>query len=84
MPSQTASYENLDVLEDNATSDVELEMKASSSISRRNRPKSVIDERTPLDNRRPQRLSKKRLVRQMSVMDTQKTEDGIMQLTHWI
>uniref|UniRef100_A0A1A9VI56 Major facilitator superfamily (MFS) profile domain-containing protein n=1 Tax=Glossina austeni TaxID=7395 RepID=A0A1A9VI56_GLOAU len=84
VPSQTASYENLDVLEDNATSDVELEMKASSSISRRSRPKSVIDERTPLDNRRPQRLSKKRLVRQMSVMDTQKTEDGIMQLTHWI
>uniref|UniRef100_A0A1B0BDQ4 Major facilitator superfamily (MFS) profile domain-containing protein n=1 Tax=Glossina palpalis gambiensis TaxID=67801 RepID=A0A1B0BDQ4_9MUSC len=84
VPSQTASYENLDVLEDNATSDIELEMKASSSISRRNRPKSVIDERTPLDNKRSQRLSKKRLVRQMSVMDTQKTEDGIMQLTHWI
>uniref|UniRef100_A0A1A9WLX5 Major facilitator superfamily (MFS) profile domain-containing protein n=1 Tax=Glossina brevipalpis TaxID=37001 RepID=A0A1A9WLX5_9MUSC len=84
LPSQTASYENFDVLDDNTTSDVELEMKASSSLARRTQPKSVIDERTPLDGKRMQRLSKKRLVRQMSIMDTQKTEDGTMQLTHWI
>ncbi|TMW39736.1 hypothetical protein DOY81_015185, partial [Sarcophaga bullata] len=87
--SQPSSYENLDVLHSNTASDVELEMNASSSTSggrrsMRQRPKSIIDERTPLDGSRPSRPSMKRLVRQMSVMDTQKTEDGTMQLTHWI
>lgn len=87
--SQPTSYENLDVLHSNTASDVELEMNASSSSSggrrsMRQRPKSIIDERTPLDGSRPSRPSMKRLVRQMSVMDTQRTEDGTMQLTHWI
>lgn len=85
--SQPASYENLDVLASNAGSDVELEMKSASSSGRRSdraRPKSIIDERTPLDVNRPTRPSMRRLVRQMSVMDTQKTQDGTMQLTHWI
>ncbi|XP_023298252.2 carcinine transporter [Lucilia cuprina] len=84
--SQPSSYENLDVLHSNTASDVELEMNASSSDRRsmRQRPKSIIDERTPLDINRPSRPSMKRLVRQMSVMDTQRTEDGTMQLTHWI
>ena len=77
--SQPQSYENLDVLDSATASDVELEMKSSST---RSRPKSFIDERTPLGM--SQRHSMKRLVRQMSVMDTQKTYDGTMQLTHWI
>ncbi|XP_037960261.1 carcinine transporter [Teleopsis dalmanni] len=84
VPSQPASYENLDVLASNTASDVELEMKATGLSGKRKRPRSIIDERTPLDENRPQRISMKRLVRQMSVMDTQKTHDGTMQLTHWI
>ncbi|KAM7351841.1 carcinine transporter isoform 3-T4 [Cochliomyia hominivorax] len=85
--SQPSSYENLDVLHSNTASDVELEMNASSTSARRSmrqRPKSIVNERTPLDGSRPLRPSMKRLVRQMSVMDTQRTEDGTMQLTHWI
>lgn len=84
--SQPSSYENLDVLHSNTASDVELEMNACTSPRRsmRQRPKSIINERTPLDASRPSRPSMKRLVRQMSVMDTQRTEDGTMQLTHWI
>ncbi|XP_017472036.1 PREDICTED: carcinine transporter-like [Rhagoletis zephyria] len=35
-------------------------------------------------NTQPQGTSIKRLMRQMSVMDTQKKIDGTMQLTHWI
>ncbi|XP_053959658.1 carcinine transporter [Anastrepha ludens] len=47
-----------------------------------NEPKSQkVD---PVRNIQPQGTSIKRLVRQMSVMDTQKNFDGTMQLTHWI
>ncbi|XP_017032903.1 carcinine transporter [Drosophila kikkawai] len=87
--SQPPSYENLDVLagSSNNASEVELEMKDSRRV-RESAPR--IDERTPLDTTasgsvRPiHRPSMKRLVRQMSVMDTQRTHDGTMQLTHWI
>lgn len=40
-------------------------------------------ERVPLDITRPRRHSMRRLVRQQSIMDTQKTSDGAMQLTYW-
>jgi len=79
----------LDVLGGSSNaSDVELELKDN----RRLRQQPRIDERTPLDMTsstsggvgRPHRPSMKRLVRQMSVMDTQRTHDGTMQLTHWI
>ncbi|KAH8334299.1 hypothetical protein KR059_008601 [Drosophila kikkawai] len=87
--SQPPSYENLDVLagSSNNASEVELEMKDSRRVRE---PAPRIDERTPLDTTasgsvRPiHRPSMKRLVRQMSVMDTQRTHDGTMQLTHWI
>ncbi|KAL7740582.1 hypothetical protein ACLKA6_009468 [Drosophila palustris] len=88
--SPPTSYENLDVLggSSNNASDVELELRDS----RRFRQPPRIDERTPLDltssgsggTGRQHRASMKRLVRQMSVMDTQRTHDGTMQLTHWI
>ncbi|KAH8263124.1 hypothetical protein KR044_004829 [Drosophila immigrans] len=89
--SPPTSYENLDVLggSSNNESEVELELKDT----RRLRQKPRIDERTPLDlgssgsgmgGRPVHRPSMKRLVRQMSVMDTQRTHDGTMQLTHWI
>ncbi|ALC40315.1 CG9317 [Drosophila busckii] len=87
--SPPASYENLDVLagSSNNASDVELELKDN----RRPRTQRSVDERTPLDMTasgsvapRPNRASMKRLVRQMSVMDTQRTHDGTLQLTHWI
>lgn len=41
-------------------------------------------ERTPLEIARQRRQSMRRLVRQTSVVDTQKTPDGVMQLTYWI
>lgn len=83
--SPPASYENLDVLGgcSNNPSEVELEMRDN----RRVRLQPRIDERTPLDmaaGGRQHRASMKRLVRQMSIMDTQRTHDGTMQLTHWI
>lgn len=88
--SPPASYENLDVLGgfSNNASEVELELKDS----RRQRPHPHVTERTPLEDSsgsvgstgRQHRASMKRLVRQMSVMDTQRTHDGTMQLTHWI
>ncbi|XP_023163889.2 carcinine transporter [Drosophila hydei] len=88
--SPPASYENLDVLGGSSTnaSDVELELKDS----RRQGQLPRINERTPLDISdsnsgsagRQHRASMKRLVRQMSVMDTQRSHDGTMQLTHWI
>lgn len=40
-------------------------------------------EKTPLEIARLRRQSMKRLVRQASTMDTQKTADGAMQLTYW-
>ncbi|XP_033163443.1 carcinine transporter [Drosophila mauritiana] len=87
--SQPASYENLDVLAGSSTnaSEVELELRDSRRVRE---PAPRIDERTPLDTtasgsgRPVHRPSMKRLVRQMSVMDTQRTHDGTMQLTHWI
>ncbi|XP_037710905.1 carcinine transporter [Drosophila subpulchrella] len=89
--SQPPSYENLDVLagSSNNASEVELELRDSRRVRE---PAPRIDERTPLDttasgsgNVRPvHRPSMKRLVRQMSIMDTQRTNDGTMQLTHWI
>ncbi|KAH8400447.1 hypothetical protein KR222_000008 [Zaprionus bogoriensis] len=82
--SPPASYENLDVLGacSNDASEVELELRDN----RRLRQTPRIDERTPLDmsGGRQHRASMKRLVRQMSIMDTQRTHDGTMQLTHWI
>lgn len=84
--SPPASYENLDVLGgcSNDASEVELEMRDN----RRVRLQPRIDEPTPLDmaggGRQQHRASMKRLVRQMSIMDTQRTHDGTMQLTHWI
>ncbi|XP_032592486.1 carcinine transporter isoform X2 [Drosophila grimshawi] len=88
--SPPSSYENLDVLggSSNTASEVELELRDS----RRQRQQPHSDESTPLELGasgsggvgRPHRSSMKRLVRQMSVMDTQRTHDGTMQLTHWI
>ncbi|XP_037903777.1 carcinine transporter isoform X2 [Hermetia illucens] len=80
--SRQGSYENFDVVLNNGI-DVTLELN--------NTPPSLVHagssvestERTPLDLNRPRRQSMKRLVRQQSVMDTQKTRDGAMQLTYW-
>lgn len=40
-------------------------------------------ESTPLENVALRRMSMKRLVRQSSVMDTQKDRDGAMKMTYW-
>ncbi|XP_055838510.1 carcinine transporter [Episyrphus balteatus] len=82
-PSQQASYENLDITSN--ASDVALNLNENSDVS--DLPGRSTDiglsERTPLDNIRPRRSSMKRIVRQMSVMDTQKSHDGSIQLTYW-
>ncbi|EDW29241.1 GL19595 [Drosophila persimilis] len=84
--SQPTSYENLDVL---GWAEVELELRDNRRV-RQQAPMSSIDELTPLEGmasgsgRPVHRPSMKRLVRQMSIMDTQRTNDGTMQLTHWI
>ncbi|KAG5878987.1 hypothetical protein JTB14_019642 [Gonioctena quinquepunctata] len=43
----------------------------------------VPTEKTPLETPTPHKLSMKKLVRQQSVMDTQKSSDGTMQMTYW-
>lgn len=40
-------------------------------------------EKTPLEVARQRRQSMRRLVRQASTVDTQKTSDGNIQLTYW-
>ncbi|EDW75714.1 uncharacterized protein Dwil_GK15053 [Drosophila willistoni] len=88
--SPPTSYENLDVLagSSNNASEVELELRDNRRLRQQT---SRTDERTPLDmpgasvsGRPSHRPSMKRLVRQMSIMDTQRMHDGTMQLTHWI
>ena len=44
---------------------------------------STSSERTPLESARIRRQSMKRLTRQASIMDTQKTSDGAIRLTYW-
>nr|CAH7749257.1 unnamed protein product [Callosobruchus chinensis] len=43
----------------------------------------VPSEKTPLDGPSIRRVSMKKLVRQQSVMDTQRASDGTMQMTYW-
>lgn len=45
--------------------------------------KTSPTERTPLDLPVQPKLSMKKLVRQQSIMDTQKATDGTMQMTYW-
>lgn len=73
LDSASGSYENLAVKDD-----IELSQVISFKTS-------TIDEKTPLETRRiERRQTMKKLVRQPSVMDTQKTgELGSMQLTYW-
>lgn len=44
---------------------------------------SLPTEQTPLELSIQPRLSMKKLVRQQSMMDTQKSSDGTMQMTYW-
>lgn len=70
--SHSGSYEDL------AHDDIEMNQAVSFKTS--------IDERTPLEGRRiaQRRQTMKKLARQQSVMDTQKTGDlGSMKLTYW-
>ncbi|XP_070494195.1 carcinine transporter [Chironomus tepperi] len=73
LDSASGSYENLAAKED-----IELSQVISFKTS-------TIDEKTPLEARRTERRqTMKKLMRQPSVMDTQKTgELGSMQLTYW-
>ncbi|ETN64759.1 organic cation transporter [Anopheles darlingi] len=82
--SPTSSYENLS----HDPSDPALELNAAVPINATVARPSCSSaggstERTPLEIARIRRQSMKRLVRQASTMDTQKTRDGAMQLTYW-
>lgn len=69
--STSGSYEDL-----SRDDEVNIEMNQPTSF------KSMLDEKTPLERKRRQTM--KKLKRQQSVMDTQKTGDlGSMQLTYW-
>lgn len=70
--SKQSSYENIDRDQE------ELEM-ADTIVTEPVRS----TERTPLEIARQRRQSMRRLVRQTSTVDTQKTPDGVMQLTYW-
>lgn len=71
--SHSGSYENIDGIAKNE-SDVNMELSGMSSND---------TERTPLEIARQRRKSMRRLVRQSSTVDTQKTKDGNIQLTYW-
>lgn len=71
--STSESYEDLP-----RDDDVTIEMNQAMTFKR------SIDEKTPLEGRRPVRQTMRKLARQQSVMDTQKTGDlGAMKLTYW-
>jgi hypothetical protein len=72
--SSSGSYEDL-------TKDDEVNIEMNQPISF----KSSVDEKTPLGGKRlARRQTMKKIARQQSVMDTQKTGDlGSMQLTYW-
>ncbi|XP_062547711.1 carcinine transporter isoform X2 [Armigeres subalbatus] len=94
MPSKkspTGSYENLSL----EPSDTALELNIGQPLvngsgagrgpgdARGTYSAATSTEKTPLEMARLRRQSMKRLVRQASTMDTQKTADGAMQLTYW-
>ena len=72
--SSGGSYEDL-----SRDDEVNIEMNQPMSF------RSNVDEKTPLEGKRvPRRQTMRKLARQQSVMDTQKTGDlGSMQLTYW-
>ena len=70
--SHSGSYESL------AGRNTDLEMNCATPMKMSNSP-----EKTPLELARLRRKSMKKLKRQPSVMDTQKTRNGGMQLTYW-
>ncbi|XP_055600544.1 carcinine transporter-like isoform X1 [Uranotaenia lowii] len=73
--SPVGSYENLS----HDPSDTALELNTAIPLN----GAGPSNERTPLEIARFRRQSMKRLVRQASTMDTQKTAGGAMQLTYW-
>lgn len=69
--SNSGSYENIDDVV-RSSSDTKMELLDSN-----------VTEKTPLELARQRRQSMRRLVRQTSTVDTQKTHDGTIQLTYW-
>lgn len=74
-PSHEASYENID------NANPELELHALGGMLMESNA-DLDPERVPLDARQ-RRPSMKRLVRQASTVNTQKTNKGTMKLTYW-
>ena len=76
--SPVTSYENLT----KQASDVELELRTTVDDNGEGHDERVT-EKTPLETDKRRRQTIKKLARQQSVMDTQKTSGGAMQLTYW-
>lgn len=75
--SQASSYENIDEL----AAEMELSTLGKTLVPERSLSPETA-ERMPLDARH-RRQSMKRLVRQASTINPQKTTEGTMQLTYW-
>ena len=76
-PSHEASYENIDNIHPE-----ELELHTLGSMLMETHSTDADPERIPLDARQ-RRPSMKRLVRQASTVNTQKSDDGTIKLTYW-
>lgn len=72
--SRSSSYEDLETLNQS-------EIELNSGVPTVRPP--TVTEKTPLEIAKSRRQSMKKLARQASVMDTQKTSNGAMQLTYW-
>ncbi|XP_053693290.1 carcinine transporter isoform X2 [Sabethes cyaneus] len=77
--SPATSYESLD----HQPPDSGLELNAGIPITISLHEPDASNEKTPLEVSRMRRQTMKRIARQASTMDTQKTADGAMQLTYW-
>ncbi|XP_055550102.1 carcinine transporter [Wyeomyia smithii] len=77
--SPATSYESLA----HQPPDSALELSAGIPINVSLHEPDASTEKTPLEVSRMRRQTMKRLARQASTMDTQKTADGAMQLTYW-
>ncbi|XP_058820059.1 carcinine transporter isoform X2 [Topomyia yanbarensis] len=73
------SYESLS----HEASDTALELNTGVPINASSHEPTTSTEKTPLEIARLRRQSMRRLVRQSSTVDTQKSADGAIQLTYW-
>ncbi|XP_058449358.1 carcinine transporter isoform X2 [Malaya genurostris] len=82
VPTKKSPANSYESLSHNA-SDTALELNSGMPINAGTHDPAATTEKTPLEIARLRRQSMRRLVRQASTVDTQKTADGTIQLTYW-